>query len=277
MSTMAQVRLELAAEDLKKATHGSASVHNMSPHTFLLVGLELEEQQYVSPLGCFSTNLILDRRILKEHVQPKLSTLQEAAVNERRAALHRRILNWQHIQTFYMPAVSKLRANQFIEDSSITPTEDIPLYLPSGCHTLTVIPDDLLAMEKRIRVAQAEDALVELRRLLRISSGLWQYKRTQIGPSQRAGTRARSLISRFTDKVNHSANRYRAARHALLALDAGGEWAQRLRELKAEHVKGPRRDDNDESEGRRELSWIWMIRSQVEVNDLTAEELGESE
>jgi hypothetical protein len=57
--------------------------------------------------------------------------------------------------------------------------------------------------------------------------------------SQQAGTHARSLISLFTDKVNHATNHYRAARQALLALDAGGEWSQRLLELKAEHVKGP--------------------------------------
>jgi hypothetical protein len=60
---MAQVRLELAADlgDLKKTTCGSASAHTVSPNTFLLLGLELEEQQYVSPLGCFPTELILDR------------------------------------------------------------------------------------------------------------------------------------------------------------------------------------------------------------------------
>ena len=84
------------------------------------------------------------------------------------------------------------------------------------------------------------------------------------------------MILRFTDKVNRCAARYRAARHALMSLDPGGEWRQRLRDLKAEHVKGPQRGEDDESEGRRELSWIWMMRSQVEVNDMTAEELGES-
>ena len=104
--------------------------------------------------------LTRDRRVLKEYVQPKSSTLQQAAVTERRAALHRRILNWQQIQTFYMPAVAELRTNQFLDDSNLTPTEEIPLYLPSACQTHTVIPDDLLVMEKLIRISQAEDALV---------------------------------------------------------------------------------------------------------------------
>jgi hypothetical protein len=88
VSTMAQVRLELATEELRNAKTGSASVHNVSSNSFLLLGLELEEQQYVSALRCSPTTLICDRRVLKEYVRSKLSTLQEAAVNEQWAALH---------------------------------------------------------------------------------------------------------------------------------------------------------------------------------------------
>jgi len=42
---MAQIRCELAEEELEKAKHGSAPIHEVSPSTFLQVGLELEEQQ----------------------------------------------------------------------------------------------------------------------------------------------------------------------------------------------------------------------------------------
>lgn len=51
VSTMAKVRLELAEEELKRATSGSASVHDVSPNAFLHIGLDLEEHQYVLVLS----------------------------------------------------------------------------------------------------------------------------------------------------------------------------------------------------------------------------------
>ena len=153
------------------------------------------------------------------------------------------------------------------------------LYLPSQCVKVVAVPKELTDTERRLRIAQAEDALAELRCLLRISSGLWRYKRTQVGPSQRAGTRAWSLITRFKDKIDRCANRYRAAHQALVELDPEGDWSKRLRKLKLEHVKGPCRDEDEKSEGRRELSWIWIGRPQSERDDpmtLDDKEFGES-
>jgi hypothetical protein len=46
-TTMADVRLELAKEELAEAKNGAELMHDVSPNTFLHVGLELEEQQYV--------------------------------------------------------------------------------------------------------------------------------------------------------------------------------------------------------------------------------------
>jgi len=68
---------------------------------------------------------------------------------------------------------------------------------------------------------------------------------------------------------------------ALVTLDEGEQWSERFLELKAEHVKGLHRGEDDESEGRQELSWIWMVRSHSRPNDLnnqaSEEEIGESE
>jgi len=56
-----------------------------------------------------------------------------------------------------------------------------------------------------------------------------------------------------------------------------GAWLQQFLELKPEHVRTPRRNQDDESEGRREVSWIWMARSGLtEIEDVTEEEIGES-
>lgn len=44
-SSMADVKLELNLEELSDAKRGVLPLHDVSPNTFLSVGLELEEQQ----------------------------------------------------------------------------------------------------------------------------------------------------------------------------------------------------------------------------------------
>jgi hypothetical protein len=46
-STLADVKLELSLEELADAKRGVLPLHDVSPNTFLSVGFELEEQQYV--------------------------------------------------------------------------------------------------------------------------------------------------------------------------------------------------------------------------------------
>ena len=144
---------------------------------------------------------------------------------------------------------------------------------------------NLANIELRFRLAQAEDSVGELRRLLRVTMGLQDYKAKQIGPSQRAGTRARTLIARFWDKVSRCVDRYKAAYSALLSLEPEGEWRSRLRPLTDKDVRAPRRHD-DEYEGTRELSWIWRIacrsgldgiNSVEELDPMSNEELDDCE
>jgi hypothetical protein len=42
---MAEVRLELAKEEMKEAEGGHMQLHETSPNVFLQIGMELEEQQ----------------------------------------------------------------------------------------------------------------------------------------------------------------------------------------------------------------------------------------
>jgi hypothetical protein len=68
------------------------------------------------------------------------------------------------------------------------------------------------------------------------------------------------------NKVDRSANRYIAARNALLSLDpSGSDWKDRLRELdKKKDIRGPGRDPDDlTSKGRYEISWIWTVTRPV--------------
>jgi hypothetical protein len=219
------------------------------------------------------------RRVLKQRTQPKATTLQVAGLQEKRTILQRRITTWRQVQSFYMPGVLALRGTpERLESESLHP-ENLSLHLPSGFPASHTLSSGLVDMEKRLRLAQAEDALSELRRLLRVTLGLWDYKFSQLGPSQRANTRARSMIARFEDKIGQCVERYRAAWSALGKLDPTGSWMGRFLELKAEHVKGPGRGRDEESEGRREVSWIWMMRAENQDGNMKAdeEEIGDSE
>ena len=206
------------------------------------------------------------RRCFKLQLKSRTTLLQSAELQEKHNAFYCRIQKWQDVQNSYMPAVSQLCGEHSSEHDSLCP-EGIPLYLPSSNPTLS---GSLAEKEKRLRVAQLEDSLRELRRLLRVTMGLWEYKYTQLGPSQRAGTWARSLISRFQGKIDRCAERYRAARAALVSLKPEGSVLQRYLELKQEDVRNPGRGDQEVSEGRREVSWIWMVR--VNDGDVGSEE-----
>lgn len=155
----------------------------------------------------------------------------------------------------------------------------LPSSVPPSLSTAGCSPG-LAEKERKLQLAQADDALVELRWQLRISATLLDYKKLNIGgTSQRMGTHARTLMSQFCDKTYHCAECYDAAYNALLLLDPDGDWKQCLQSLvQSRDLRLPRHDkDDDPSEGRRELSWIWLaarsgsqptaVASEDEVND----------
>jgi hypothetical protein len=224
-------------------------------------------------------NLAVDARIIKE------ATVTDREMRElitKRNVLRRRVDRWREIQNIYMPSIAKYlvqTVSSDYEDQFFECPEAIPLYLPSTlpADLISTIPPKFVEIEKCLRVSQADDSLNDLRRFLRITMGLWDYKRTHIGSSQRNGTRMYASIGTYREKVNRCASRYRAARDALSVLDPGGTWTTRLQELKSADIRPPVRDmekipkpkgarraqnttrnDPDASEGRRSLSWIWL-------------------
>lgn len=181
------------------------------------------------------------------------------------------------------PATSQATPSSQTHKNSEHP-ERINLWLPSSLPKSlweTGCAPGLVTKEHRLRLAQADDALNELRRQLRISASILDYKKATIkGTSQKMGTRARTVMVRFHDKTYRCAERYDAAYRALTIFDPDGIWNRRL--LPLDHAKDlrlPRRDKDDDptSEGRRALSWIWLVSpregrptevaTQDEVND----------
>lgn len=245
------------------------------------------------------------RRVLVWQASKKITTLGAAELQEKRHSLRRRIDAWRTIQQLYMPCIEQVRSaasentSNASHSSSTRPStpdtasdtpssvteqpETTPLFLPSAIPSSfwsTGCASGLVDKERRLRLAQADDALNELRRQLRISATLLDFKKVQVGGgSQKMNTRTRSLMSRFWDKTMRCAEQYNAAYQALLTLDPNGNWTARLKVLDYKtDLRSPRRDDDDDSrETRRELSWIWLtsregaplraVSSADEIND----------
>jgi hypothetical protein len=242
---------------------GDIQLHEVTPATFLRVGFELEEQQYAVCFVSLKVMLIIYRRLLQAMSKLKSSNQRDLDLQDKRNALRARIEKWQQVQQVYMPGMAELRLDSNTGSTDyISYPERTPLHLPSSLplRSRLAIAGGLVDKERRMRTAQADDALADLKRMLRITMGLWHYKHKQIGPSQRTSTRARTMINRYREKINRCADRYRTARSALLQLDPNGDWSIRLQELKHEDIKPPRRDEDDKSEGDREVSWIWMVQ-----------------
>jgi hypothetical protein len=138
----------------------------------------------------------------------------------------------------------------------------LPSSLPSKLRENPTIMR-IAAKELRLRIAQADDALSDIRCLRRLITGLTNFKKLNVsGAGNKPNTRMRTLHNRMMNKVDRSANRYISARRALLSLDpTGGDWKDRLCELdKQSDIRGPGRDPDDPtSKGRYEISWIWTV------------------
>jgi hypothetical protein len=221
--------------------------------------------------------LIFCRRGLAQEVaafKGKLTPHESADVQEKRNSLAHRIQQWREVQFAYTPTVATLLvsdlANSDLPSPSFEKPESTDLLLPSSLPSkLRDNPTikKIAAKELRLRIAQADDALADIRRLRRLITGLTNFKKLNVsGTGNKPNTRMRTLHNRMMNKVDRTANRYIAARRALLSLDpTGGVWKDRLRELdKKKDIRGPGRDPDDPtSKGRYEISWIWTVSRPV--------------
>ena len=212
----------------------------------------------------------------------KKTSKQLADLEEKRSALIRQIVIWRPIQLAYTPCVASLLPLDAVDsDSYYCNPESIPLYFPSSLPPeIRQCPElkEIREVEQRLREAQANDALADIRRLRRVIQGLWQFKKVNVsGTGNRANTRTLDSYSRIHTKLQHVANCYHVAYSALIALDPNGQWKEQFKELKPLDIQGPGRNpDNPEdgnSNSRFEPSWIWLVtRSQKERGDNQTED-----
>ncbi|KAF4588993.1 hypothetical protein EYR40_010549 [Pleurotus pulmonarius] len=249
--TIHDVQLELAKEEMEASKSGRTSIHRTSASKFLLHGLNLEEKQRALARDCLS--------------QEKMSPKELAEIEQRQNTLLHDIMTWRAIQLAYMPCVATLLTSPDslanADNTSHTSAEQLPLFLPSG------IPSEALSTvqvhannEIRYRLAQAEDALAGIRRQRRVLHSVYQFKKLNVsGTGNKPNTRIRSVFDKVNKKIAGLAQKYRAARAALLILDPQGTWVGRLRELADGDIRGPGREGSDPRNSYFEPSWIWLV------------------
>lgn len=183
--------------------------------------------------------------------------LQRAKVLERANRLKRQIDAWCTVQLLYMPAVSRIRISD--ESDNLISAVDTPLFLPSQAVVHIVVGLDLMEYEWRLRVAQAHDALHDMRRLLLVRSQMYAAK-DHFSRGQRQVTQSQNLLRGVQSRIDMSVAKYRDFRAALLKLARPlGKvgWDAELRPLLNAEVRGLSAKEAGSSEGHVTMSWIW--------------------
>ena len=192
---------------------------------------------------------------------------QLAELSERSNRLRRKIASWIEIQELHMPE-ARFRRKQLEKAApdGIAPrkTQDIPLVLPSSLGKVQLIGNELREYEWRLREGQAYDALHDMRQHLRLRAHCYKHK-DRFSRGVRENLRSQTTIKKVQVKVDRAARKYRAARAALVSLSKeinSEDWKARMKPLK-ELVPGDVRGLSDglegESEGKRTISWIWLV------------------
>ncbi|KAF8059257.1 hypothetical protein FPV67DRAFT_1395314, partial [Lyophyllum atratum] len=276
-----EIRRQLAEEDHRNVESGGASL-DVTPATFIISGLAIADNQ-----------LSLHPEAAKKNRTPA----QEAALQQKRTSLLRKIQKFREVQATYMPGLVRS------DESGIVP-EQMDLQLPSSLDAVgrsRICTSDLPTIEDRLREAHASEALGDLRRQLRTRTFARKFK-DENAKSQGAYTRMRALQDQIERKIRSARDRYCAARDALFKLRGPGEWEETFRILTAadiravnewtvleEEVETGKRaraivdvDENSDGEvrlrtlstlrlrvgdGRRNMSWIWYTVTAAEMEE----------
>ncbi|KAJ7683625.1 hypothetical protein B0H14DRAFT_3535080 [Mycena olivaceomarginata] len=274
------VRLELAREEAAEQECGVLPINNVSPSTFILAGLDLEEQQVAA----------------KVHKNDATSK-QSAELIEKRTKLVRYVARFRKLQAVYMPGALQALADRPPGDEvGAALAENVLLFLPSA------LSDNLHAtgcnkgveeIELRFQDTQCRSALDQIRNHLYIKSQFRTYKGGQVW-HQGATTRAWGLMDRNDEKIQMHSEKYVAAWEAMRVLvgEANLNWHRldpntdlrcmdseedralgNLRKQRgrkcgrgepvteadvAEGVAEGQRRRDPTGKGRHRISWIWI-------------------
>ncbi|KAJ6500304.1 hypothetical protein DFH09DRAFT_1375882 [Mycena vulgaris] len=278
--TVLDVRREMAEEVEKEMDEdqmgGLAVSEEMHATEMIGMGLQLEELQ---------RNLAFDVASVGNHP----SSEQQTNMTERTNKLRRKLLTWMDAQVGFIPHVALLCAEEDRARTRISATQSQPgvkvqhlaLWLPSDIKGRVECDDELYEYEFRLREAQGHEALEDLRHQLLLRTHLYKNK-DMYAHGVKANTRAQTKIEGVDERIRRTAERYRAARRALVGLGAKlkeARWQFALLPLLAEDVRGmpralfqdPERKNLMQKKGstarqtaaeagakaKARMSWIW--------------------
>ncbi|KAJ7479906.1 hypothetical protein FB451DRAFT_1395466 [Mycena latifolia] len=154
--TEAQVRLQFAEEEAAEVAHGVPSLHDVSPSTFIVAGLDLEDEQH--------------RVRVQAELKKAMTTEMQIDLKGMRARLDRSIVRFRKLQQTYMPTALQVLGDLALPATTLS--EDVPILLPSA---LTPVQRErcvpgLSNIESLLRDAQCRSALIRLQNQLHIKS-----------------------------------------------------------------------------------------------------------
>ncbi|KAK7020260.1 hypothetical protein VNI00_017752 [Paramarasmius palmivorus] len=264
--TEEDVRLRMAILEAERSIRGEPVLHEVAPSAFMLLGLDIEDQQR--------------RMVISMGEKDAGSAREKTGVVEKRAKLGRLIARFRSLQQIYIPSSLTYLAT-LPNFSNVDSVEKIPVLLPSGLpesiRTQSIMKE-WAEREEEFRCAQLRTSLRGLRRHLFVRAGLDIERSTQ-ARGQKGSTRARQDLARNEGDIQVFKTKYQAAWNALLVLS--GE--ERLRQLMPGYqqlLDNDVRSHEDEDaycvitsrkskpskdsrplitggESRRSLSWIW--------------------
>ncbi|KAG2035513.1 hypothetical protein BDR03DRAFT_934885 [Suillus americanus] len=254
MQAAVQLKLaQLEAAELQQGT--DVSMHtDVSSSIFIASGIDLENEQ---------------RRLKVDIGKQGLHTTdtQMGTVQRQRNALQCKLILGS---TFKLS--TPLQAEQPSRSTSdVIKPEDSQLWLPSTlCSKPIPCNARLLKTEWELRYAQAGDALEEIRQYLCLRDYMYTFKRDWL-LGQSANTRAQNALSRIEARATAAAEKYRAAHTALSSLahvlgKVGWDHKYRVLDRKND-ICGMSVPKRGESEGRRQLSWIWLVEGVEDDED----------
>ena len=225
----------------------------------------------VIPPHCDCTKPHSCRQQIIEHLESKVPRTdpQKLEIQERRNTVARRFRTWKTAQAVYMPQVigfqpdeQGLFASGDLDELEESKPELWSLFLPSQLSEgdRSSSHKGVTETELALRLAQARDNLVDLRRLRRtLRSMKMFFKSNVVGEGQKTQTKSRASESTVTVRINRAVRRYRLAYTALLSLDPTGDWRKEFLELTDKDNRGPGKElgERGVGDGRYAMSWIW--------------------
>lgn len=193
------------------------------------------------------------RRALKG--RSAMSSAQQSTILEQRNILGEKIRAWIHLRTVYIPGLLQLLVD--LKDTNPSEPDEKPegfkLWLPSEIpptRRRAACIEGLPEIESKLRTAQCNDALDDVRHTMRVKARMVQFKNQNVR-GQREGIRSRAVVDRVHEKATAAVQRYRTAREAKMNLDGPGDWEIGLKVLKDEDVRSYKDPQRAKSGGGR--------------------------